>query len=55
MFQTLGMVKNYWSVGTVVGINIGGLAACAWLLNRTSKPYEGLTNQQVQEKKADVI
>ncbi len=38
-FQTIAGLEGLWRRGTTVGINIGGLAACVYLLWRTDRRY----------------
>lgn len=39
LFQALSVTARYWKCRNMVGLNMGGLAACVYVLHRTVEKY----------------
>lgn len=44
MLQALYAVRQWWRRSATVNVNIGGLAACVYLLHRTALVYSGISH-----------
>ncbi|XP_023234396.1 THUMP domain-containing protein 3-like [Centruroides sculpturatus] len=58
MSQTIGRYGRFWKQTRVLGVNIGGLSACVYLLSRTTVPFKSQiynvpTNVSCNEKEQD--
>lgn len=50
-FQSLRLVSQYWQRGPTLGINVGGLAAAAYVLHRTGRAFRVPTPREKPAEK----
>lgn len=53
--RTIGRLNKFWHQSRVVGINIGGLAACVYVLHRTAVGVPELTGKEISQGQTEYL
>lgn len=53
--RTIGRLHRFWHQSRVIGVNIGGLAACVYVLHRTAASVPELTSKEISQGQTEYL